>query len=117
VDELLKSCQCKEKLYIKYKKNPTPENKDRYTKYRNSFKKLRILAKKSYYEAEFLKHSQDMRMTWKLIKDLITGFRGSSEVEILRIDREVIEDPEVIASNFNKFFAGIGKSLALEIPV
>src|SRR6218665_443535 len=77
---LLKSCTRKEKLYLKFKKCPSIENKTRYATYRNLFAKLRLEAERHYYEDEFLKYSQDIRMTWKTIKGLISGSRGSPQI-------------------------------------
>src|SRR6218665_673717 len=37
---LLKSCKKKAKLYKKFLKNPTPQNKLKFTQYRNKFKQI-----------------------------------------------------------------------------
>lgn len=44
---LLKSCKTKDKLYTKYKKNPTLHNKENYIQYRNKFKKLKTIVQKT----------------------------------------------------------------------
>ena len=70
---LLKSCLRKERLYVRYKKRPSVENWARYVTFRKLFTKLSVEAEHQYYEGEFAKYSQDMRLTWKTIKSLITG--------------------------------------------
>ena len=55
-------------------------------KYRNCFKKQRIATEKLYYEDEFMKYSQDMKATWKIIKSLINSSQGTDAAEILKID-------------------------------
>src|SRR6218665_3492450 len=46
---LLKSCNKKSRLYLKYLRNPTAANKLTFTAYRNKFKHLRVLAEKIYF--------------------------------------------------------------------
>src|SRR5688572_7067241 len=60
-DALLKSCRTKSKLYLKHIKNPNSNNKRIFTAYRNKFKSLRLNAERSYYEAEFIKHSLNLK--------------------------------------------------------
>src|SRR6218665_3180870 len=115
---LLKSCMRKEKLYLKFKKCPSIENKARYVRYRNLFAKLRLETERHYYEDEFLKYSQDIRMTWKTIKGLISGSRGSPHLEFIKLENGETDDPETtcIANHLNEFFAGVGESLSKKIP-
>jgi len=50
---LLKSCKTKSKLYLKFFKNPSLTNKQKFTSFRNKFKTLRIKAERSYYRSYF----------------------------------------------------------------
>src|SRR6218665_1564965 len=113
---LLKSCMRQEKLYLKFKKCPSIGNKARYVTYGYLFAKLRLEAERHYYEDEFLKYSQDIRMTWKTIKGLISGSRGSPHIEFIKLENGETDDPETIANHLNEFFAGVGESLSKKIP-
>ena len=58
---LLKSCNTKSKLYVKFIKQPTLLNKNKFIAYRNKFKALRIKAEKNYYYSEFAKYSNNLK--------------------------------------------------------
>src|SRR6218665_1173862 len=107
----------KEKLYLKFKKSPSIENKARCVIYRNLFAKLRLEAERHYYGDEFLKYSQDIRMTWKTIKGLMSGSRGSPQIEFIKLENGETDDPETIANHLNEFVAGLGESLSKKIPL
>src|SRR5688572_4677741 len=57
---LLTSTRKKEKLYIKYVKNPTAHNKAIFTNYRNKYKLVRQKTEQLYYTNEFIKYSNDI---------------------------------------------------------
>src|SRR6218665_1722580 len=107
---LLTSCRKKDKMYLKYKKTPTPANRSRYIQFRNIFKKVKIQAKKLYYENEFLKYNHGIRKTWRIIKKLLSGQKCDETIGSLRIN-----NPKEIAHVLNGYFAGIGQSLASRI--
>ena len=56
--------------------------------------------------------------TWKLINNVIHGrqdFEHSSTIPSLSVNELVINDPKVIVSKFNYFFANVGPTLAAQI--
>ena len=55
---LLKSSKQKQKLYIKYLKNKTFTNEEKYKTYKNLFEKIKIRSKREYYSS-LLKNCQD----------------------------------------------------------
>src|SRR6218665_1761691 len=112
---LLTSCRKKDKMYLKYKKTPTPANRSRYIQFRNTFKKVKIQAEKLYYENEFLKYNHDIRKTWRIIKNLLSGQKCDETIGSLRINNVIKDDPKEIAHVLNGYFAGIGQSLANRI--
>ena len=113
---LLKSSRKKEKLYMKYIKNPTNENKQIFTIYRNKFKTLRIKAEKSYYENEFMNCSNDLRKTWRVIRSLINLNKSEKQVDSLTIAGINITDPDILAEKFNGYFTGLAQSLVEKLP-
>ena len=113
---LLKSSKKKELLYLKFIKNPTLSNKNKFTVYRNKFKAIRVKAERNYYAAEFCKYNGDLKQTWRLIKSLVkTGSQGST-IESLVIEGTRTDNPEAMANKFNDYFVNIAKSLADKIP-
>ena len=68
---LLRSTRRKEKLYLKYIKNPTNENQLLFTNYRNKYKVIRINAERTYYTSEFNKYSNDIKKTWQIIRTFV----------------------------------------------
>ena len=103
-------------MYLKYKKAPTEANRASYILFRNMFKKIKILAEKSYYENEFIKYNQDIRKTWRVIKSLMNGQRGDDSIDCLRVDSKIKSDPKEMAHLLNGYFSCIGQSLANKIP-
>src|SRR6218665_1617764 len=96
-------------------KNPSEANKKKYITYRNKFKTLKTIAQKTYYQNEFEKYTHDIKKTWRVIKSTINGHQSRSIIDVLRMDEKVITDPREIAQQLNRFFSGIGQSLAEKI--
>jgi len=113
---LLKSSKIKEKLYIKYIKNPTLKNKQVFTTYRNKFKSLRIKAECNYYESQFLLYHDDLRKTWRIIRSLIDTNHREDGVNAICVGGVTITDHGMIAEKFNNYFAGIAQSLVDKLP-
>src|SRR6218665_2944796 len=113
---LLKSCKNKSLLYKKYIKNPTQENKSRFTIYRNNFKKIRKAAERHYYMKKFLDCENDLSKTWVIIKTLLHGNGMSQMSDSFFINNVEIKDKHEIACKFNEFFTEIGPKLAAKIP-
>jgi len=110
---LLKSCQKKNKLYIKYLKDPTIENKTKFNIYRNKFKTIRINAERHYYAQEFCKYHNDLKMTWKLIRSaMYLDNQQQSIIECLIINGIKVTNADQIADNFNNYFINIASELA-----
>ena len=60
---LLKSCRAKNKLYKSFIKHPTSQNKSAFITYGNVFSKLRMAAKKSYYNNLFSEYKCSLHKT------------------------------------------------------
>lgn len=97
-------------------KNPSLINKSKFVNCRNKFKSLRIQAEKLYYSKEFLKNHGDLKSTWKLIRSALQTESGSKKINQLIIDGAMIEDPEIMANEFNNYFTKIPGDLAKNLP-
>ena len=113
----IKSCFKKSVLYKKFCKNPTVENKSKYTTYRNKLKSLLNKAEKHYFNIQFKSLAGDLRKTWKLLRVALN--QNKIEIfssEFLTDSGDVITNIEEIANRFNDFFVTIGSRLAGQIP-
>ena len=73
-------------------------------------------AKKLYYQNCFEKFKNDMKNTWIIIKDIINKSKGKKDIsKYFIINGEKVTDSNLIASQFNNFFANVGPSLAQKI--
>lgn len=113
---LIKSIQTKDKLYKKYINKPTPNNKLKYTKYRNHLNQLLRYSKKNYISSEIEMHKHNMKKTWQVLNKLL-GRNKPNKMPDFFTDKNgmKINNPADIASNFNDFFTNIGPSLAFKI--
>jgi len=113
---LLKSCKTKNKLYKIYLRHKTEESLFNYKKYKNKLTLLLRNSERLYYASMFELHNNNLRKTWKLIKQVM-GHSNSHQTSVpLSVDNQLTSDPSLIAREFNKFFVGIGPNMATNIP-
>lgn len=80
------------------------------------FSKLLRKAKKNYYETQFVTAAKDPKKTWELI-NTVCGAKVKEKISsVFTIKNEVVSDRNVVAEQFNKFFATIGETLSEQIP-
>ena len=90
----------------------------KYKIYRNKLKHLILISKKSFYNNYFNTNKDNIKETWKGIKQLITLKKTAySTPTTLKIGNTKITDTKSIANEFNKYFANVGSNLANAIPV
>ena len=111
---LAKAVMTRSRLHNRYIKNPTPENKIKYTKYRNYCTGLFRKEKKSYYNNLDIKHITDNKQFWKNVGPLFSDKHFSSQKITLVEDGEIISNDGTIAEIFNKYFANIVDTLDIE---
>ena len=111
---LLKSIRRKNVLYKKSLKNPSDSNVQKYKQYRNRLNSVLRMAKKQYYSDILEMEKNNMRNTWKVINSIIrTNTKTCTEKFVS--GNKTYTCPNEIASQFNKYFAGIGPKLASTI--
>ncbi|KAJ8044616.1 RNA-directed DNA polymerase from mobile element jockey [Holothuria leucospilota] len=113
---ILKSIRSKEKLYRRYLKAPTPDNRLNYRKYRNKLNHIIRTVKKHFYIKKFADCKNDCKETWKTINGLLKGESTSSLPDTFKKGDHNITGSSDIADEFNKFFVNLGPSLAEKIP-
>ena len=109
------SIQTRNDLYKSYLKNPSEENNNRYTRYRNILTKLIRTSKKLYYSNRLNNAEGDSRSTWKIINEMINKKRESTSLDNLNINGKEITNSEDVSKEFNSFFTRVGPELASKI--
>ena len=111
------SIAIKNRLYKSYIKSKNDHYFSKYKTYRNKLKHLLLLSKKSYYDNYFIKNQNNIKETWKGIKQLITFRQSFTNVPTtLEVGNSKLSNTQSIANAFNNYFATIGSNLANAIP-
>jgi len=113
---LLNSCKKKNKLYLKFIKQPNETNKKNFIIYRNKFKTTKKKAELLYYEIEFQKYSNNLKKQWQIIRSILRTDNKASRIDLVDSNGVMIEDDETIANKFNSYFTSIPQNLAEKIP-
>ena len=119
---ILKSINTKDRLY-KVLVQTDPANtilyerrKEEFKQYRAELRKSIRKAKRDYYTSIFNRHENDIRKMWGLLNETLNrNIRKQSSHEF-SLNNKTTSDPEVIANEFNQYFATIGSKLAENIP-
>ena len=113
---LLKSIKRKNKLFKISIKKPTDTNIEKYKSYRNKLNSVLRLAKSNYYSVLLNQEKNNMRNTWKILNSIIRSNTNKSKCsEKFVSENETFTCPLKISTEFNKYFANIGPSLASTI--
>ena len=113
---LLKSINKKNKLYYKYKTTKSELWRKKYTQYRNVLTSVLRVAKKNYYSTQFQATLNNIRGTWRVIKDKFLKGAKRSNIRNMVIDGDSVDDKNVIVEKFNDYFCSIGPNLSKAIP-
>ena len=114
---LKKSSKKKQRLYIKSLKSKTPEDEFHYKTYKSLFEKLRKKAKITYYSKLLHRYKTDSKRTWQVMKEITGKQKAKSNLpQEIKVDKTIIQNPQGIPKEFNKFFTSVGPKLAKKIP-
>ena len=82
-------------------------------------RELKKNAKKNYYQDKIKLFENDIRNTWKIMKEIIGKKKCNNETlpKQLIVDKIEIHNAKSIAEKFNELFVNIGPNLANEIPL
>ena len=83
---LLKSINKKNKLFYSYKVSGTDSLRKRYVNYRNTLTSVLRSAKKTHFFAKFQATSNDIKGTWKVIKNVFKSKKVTLDVKNIKID-------------------------------
>ena len=118
---LIRSIKFRDKLYLKMKQTPT--NSEAYANIKTNLKTYNKILKRNieqakimYYHQKLAKYTNDIKHTWKVIKEVTNKTTNKTQLpEFFKLDGKIITDKNDIANKFNTFFTNIGPSLASTI--
>ena len=110
------------KLLRNFTKEKDPVlRKVKYNQYKNLRNDVVIQIrnrKRNYYRSYFVKNLNNSKNTWKGIKELISLRKEENKNIIeLNTDSKKVQDPTLIAEEFNNFFSEITKKIRSKIPL
>ena len=116
---IAKSSKKEKRLYEKYLKKSTLENKKIYRNYKSLFDSIKKKSKKLYYLEQLLKLQKNAKQECKVMKETIgkAKLHTSHFPKKLPVNKINLFDKADIANELNKFFANIGIELASQIPI
>ena len=119
---ILKSINTKDRLH-KVLVQTDPANTILYERRKEGFKQYRAelrksirKAKRDYYTSIFNRHENDIRKMWGLLNETLNRNIRKQSTHEFSLNNKTTSDPEVIANEFNQYFANIGSKLAENIP-
>ena len=115
---LRKSCNMKMKLYKKFLKHPTNENKIKFKKYRNILTKLCKKAQENYFYNLLNDTKSSITNLWKIFGPIINPSKKAKNHNInkLKVNDKILTNSKDIAEAFNNYFCNVGTNLANKIP-
>ena len=99
-----KSLKQKQKLYKKFSKKRTYDSERTNKNYKNLFEKIKSSSKKLYYKNQLLKYENNLKGTWRVIKEFIRKKRVISRFfNKLIVDNKEITDASIMVEKCNYF--------------
>ena len=90
--------------------------KEKFKEFENLLNKTIRLQKKLFYHNQFKQYTNDIKNTWKTIKNILNKNKKSSSYPSTFVHNgKDITNPKEIANGLNTFFTNIGPDLAKEI--
>ena len=69
-------------------------------------------AEREHYEKLFKENQNNMRHSWKILKDVINRRKSTVSTSRFTVNNNLTTDKKKIAEGFNSFFINIGPDLA-----
>lgn len=118
-EELKNLKHMKESLFRTYRSTCFESDFLRYKEARNLYRSNCRQAKRKYYFDTISKLKSKPKCLWNFLNE-ITGLgrnkNNNGVLDKVEVDGKVINDPQLIADEFNKYFSSIGQSIASKLP-
>ena len=108
------SCACARKnaLYQKFVKEPSSENKTKYTRMKKFCEKHIRIAKRKFYNSYFERYSTDSKKQWQMIDQLLNrNKKAKTKIGKITYNGNTISGNSNIAEAFNDYFTNIAQKL------
>ena len=117
---LLKLIEFRDNLYRELKKTPIDRDDYRNKKinlrtYNRIINRSKTYLKKRYYAEKFHQLKNNIKLTWRLINEVLGNNPNKSISTKFNINDKCITDQQEIANHFNSFFASIGTKISQQI--
>ena len=100
------ACDRKNRLHHDFIKAPSIANKIKYCKMKKFVNKHIKLSKNKYYTNYFNEHSNNSKMQWQMINNLLNRNRKkNAHIKLKLKDGTTITAPKAVANTFNNYFA------------
>ena len=110
------ACARRDKLYEKFIREPTIQNKTKYSKMKIFCRRHIRLAKKRYYASYFKEHAANSKMQWQMINKLLNRSRKThTNIKLKSDNDDLITAPLDVANKFNDYFSNIAATLKAKI--
>ena len=117
--ELNKMINIKNKLF--YRKKRQPNNnvvRELYNKFRNRVNRELKKSKVEYYSQYFEDNNNNSKKLWEGIKSIINMKNSKlSNINQLKINDEILDNPKEIVEAFNDFFVNVGPNTEKNVPI
>ena len=107
------SIKYKNKLFKKYRDNPTDANEAAWKRFRNKTNSLIKTVQENYYKKLINSNNNSSKQFWKTFGNILNkNKKHHKRIVNLNIDNTIINDNQKITESFNDFFCQIGTNLA-----
>ena len=107
----------KNRLYRRHLRSHDPVYHTIYKRFRNILNKKLLLAEKAHYDKLINENKQNLRKSWKILKEIINKKKGSARYSKFIVNNSITTDKHKIAEGFNNFYINVGPDLAKDIPI
>ncbi|ESN91435.1 hypothetical protein HELRODRAFT_165469 [Helobdella robusta] len=110
-DEIIKLSKKQNRLYKIAVAAPNSANIEKYKKFRNYFTSVKRKAEKNYFQQKFEEAKSCSKQKWEIINGIMNRKQNNLEINKLKVDDKIIEDPEEISILFNENFINVTEKL------
>ena len=113
----LNSIKTKQKLFKSHFLSQDQIKVKFYKTYNNKLNKIKELAKRTYFSAQFYLNKEDIKATWKLIGMIINRKKKSNiTIPKLLYNHKCYTDRQSICEQLNTYFINVGPTLSAQLP-
>ena len=111
---IMKSIKTRSKLFKYFKSGLI--SRAVYNKYRNLLTKIISKAKNNHYCNYFNSCKNDLKKTWKKIKNILSSNHKSNIIDKIRSNDSILDDPVDVCNSFVEYFSSVASDLDSKLP-